>query len=179
MAIEIERKFLVCADSWRTTVVSRQRYVQGYLSKTPRVSVRIRRAGALATLTLKGPRHGIAREEFEYPIPADQAEAMLRRFCAGLTIDKIRHWAPYDGIPWQVDEYFGSALGLVVAEIELAHPQQVFSLPPWVGAEITHDPRYRNSAIARPSWRNPQLGEPPVTGAQVSERHPGPLTPHP
>lgn len=156
MAIEIERKFLVCGEAWRRAVVSRQRYLQGYISRADGVSVRIRRAGSQATLTVKGQRHGITREEFEYPIPTREAAAMLREHCAGQTIHKIRHWAPYEGVTWHIDEYFGFAAGLVIAELELSHLRQTFSLPPWVGAEVTHDPRYRNSSMAAPSWRNPR-----------------------
>lgn len=153
MAIEIERKFLVLSDGWRNTATGSQWHRQGYLSKTPRSSVRVRRWDAAATITIKGARRGCAREEFEYPIPVKDADDMLRRLCAKPLIEKVRNWVGHAGMTWQVDEYCGMAAGLVLAEIELDHPNQAFVLPDWVGAEVTHDPRFRNSAIARCSWR--------------------------
>lgn len=33
------------------------------------------------------------------------------------------------------------------AEVALARSDQEFTLPDWVGAEVTHDPRFRNSQI--------------------------------
>ena len=33
------------------------------------------------------------------------------------------------------------------AEVELAHPDQPIYIPFWVGAEVTHDPRYRKATL--------------------------------
>ena len=153
MPIEIERKFLVVGDDWRGSAIRRQRYRQGYLSKTADCSIRVRRCGRGATLTVKGPRTGCAREEFEYAIPVAQAEEMLAHLCTHPLIDKLRHWVPHAGSVWQIDEYCGSACGLVLAEIELDRVEQPFAVPGWMGPEVTDDLRFRNSAIAQGAWQ--------------------------
>jgi adenylate cyclase len=157
MPIEIERKFLVRGDAWRPLASKRLLFRQGYVSKTPRVSVRVRRFGARATLTVKGRRVGISREEFEYAIAVGEAEAMLDRLCGKSVLEKVRHWVPHAGMTWHVDEYRGAAAGLVLAEIELAYAEQAFPVPDWAGEDVTFDPRYRNSSIARAAWRNPAI----------------------
>jgi adenylate cyclase len=147
MPLEIERKFLVIAEDWRALARRAQRCRQGYLSRPPGLTVRVRRMGETASLTVKGPRDGIAREEFEYPIPVQDAEAMLR-LCTTPLVRKVRHEVPCGGRTWVVDEYQGRAKGLVVAEVELDAPDEAVEAPGWLGAEVTHDMRYRNWAIA-------------------------------
>ncbi|MFC4171738.1 hypothetical protein ACFOYU_06670 [Microvirga sp. GCM10011540] len=49
MPVEIERKFLVCGNEWRSGTYG-QCYCQGYLVSVDGVTVRIRRAGPKATL---------------------------------------------------------------------------------------------------------------------------------
>jgi CYTH domain-containing protein len=146
MPVEIERKFLVLDDGWRGDI-SGQRYCQGYLARSDGVTVRVRRAGPRAYLTVKGEPNGIARPEFEYEVPVDDAEAMLAALCARPLIEKTRFLVCYEGLQWHVDEFKGDNAGLVLAEIELEHPDQPVPLPPWVGQEVTHDPRYRNSRL--------------------------------
>lgn len=148
MATEIERKYLVCDDGWRSAACAGVRYRQGYLAKTRFSTVRVRAGGGFASLTIKGARQGISREEFTYPIPLDEAEFMLRNLCGKRVLEKVRHLVEHDGMTWCVDVYKGSAQGLMVAEIELDRHDQPFSVPWWAGSEITHDPHYRNSVIA-------------------------------
>ena len=38
---------------------------------------------------------------------------------------------------------------ILQAELELKSEDETFDLPPWVGKEVTGDPRYYNSALAR------------------------------
>jgi len=148
MALEIERKFLVVGDEWRGHVSSHRRLRQGYVSRTANGSVRVRRSAASATLTVKGPRRGITRDEFEYEIPVEDADILLRTHCAGPLVDKVRYLVEYAGMTWEIDVYCGDAAGLVLAEIELDHANQAFAVPSWVGAEVTHDARFSNAAIA-------------------------------
>ena len=76
MAIEIERKFLVVGDAWRERAVSRQRLTQGYLANTRLSSVRVRRGGEQAWVSVKSMSRQLERLEFEYPIPvADEIPA--------------------------------------------------------------------------------------------------------
>ena len=148
MPVEIERKFLVVGDDWRHGDPPGQRFCQGYLAGEPGVTVRIRRAGAKAYITIKGKPVGSARSEFEYEIPVEEAEMMLKELCRRPLIEKTRHEVVHAGHLWEVDEFAADNAGLVTAEVELDHPNEPVELPPWVGKEVTLDPRYSNSALA-------------------------------
>jgi CYTH domain-containing protein len=145
--VEIERKFLVVGQAWREGATV-EVLSQGYLPTTDDCSVRIRIAGALAFLTIKGPSIEGARAEFEYPVPVDHAASMLRQFCRGRMIAKRRYSLSYGGRIWTVDVFEGPLAGLVLAEVELDHVDQAVDLPPWLGREVTDDPRYLNSALS-------------------------------
>ena len=148
MATEIERKFLVTSDAWRPLARTGRRFCQGYIARSDRGTVRVRRAGDQAFLTFKGPREGIARAEYEYPIPVDHAEELLAQFCEKPLVAKVRHEVHCEGLVWEVDVY-PEAGDLTLAEVELDAPDEPFRRPSWVGADVTDDPHYRNSAIAR------------------------------
>jgi adenylate cyclase len=146
MPVEIERKFLVANDAWRGR--PGQRYCQGYLASDAGVTVRVRRAGAQAYITIKGQGEGgLVRPEYEYEIPVDEAEELLQSLCRRPLIEKIRHEVAHAGHLWHVDEFRGENTGLVLAEVELDHPAEEVALPLWVGEEVTSNPRYRNSAL--------------------------------
>jgi adenylate cyclase len=121
---------------------------QGYLSLGPGPTVRVRRAGPMAFITVKGDGQ-IARPEFEYGIPVEDAEAMLAHLCHRPLIEKTRHEVWYSGLLWQLDVFEGDHDGLVLAEVELASVGQPVQLPSWIGREVTDDPRYRNSELSR------------------------------
>lgn len=146
MAHEIERKFLVTGETWRTGTAGVP-YVQGYLSQDPDRVVRVRRAGDRAFLTIKGRTRGITRPEFEYPIPLADAEELLK-LCQGSLVEKTRFTVPWAGKHWEVDVFHGANTGLVVAELELASEEEPFERPPWLGAEVSQDPRYANVRLA-------------------------------
>jgi adenylate cyclase len=145
MPLEIERKFLVDGDEWRLSRSAGLRFCQGYLADE-RATVRIRRAGERACVTIKGRREGIARAEYEYLIPVDDAEELLQ-LCRKPLIEKTRYTVRHGDHLWAVDVFAGNNAGLVIAEIELSDPEEPFSRPHWIGREVTHDPRYRNSAL--------------------------------
>jgi len=154
MAIEIERKFLVTGDGWRDAAHAVIPMAQGYINDmgaldrgTQQASVRVRIEGQGAALNLKSRTLGRSRQEFEYPIPVEDARALLA-LCVGGLIDKRRYLVQHEGLLWEVDEFLGDNAGLVVAEVELEHPDQVVSLPSWVGEEVTDDARYYNVALA-------------------------------
>lgn len=156
MALEIERKFLVRPEVWRPPASGGTGYRQGYLSLNPARVVRVRRAGRRAWLAVKGPARGIARAEFEYPIPVADAEAMLDTLCTGPVIEKTRYRIRYRERVWEVDVFAGANAGLIVAEVELESETAEVALPPWVGAEVSDDPRYSNvSLVQHPfsEWR--------------------------
>lgn len=156
MSREIERKFLVRDDSWRAAADAGKRYRQGYLCADPQRVVRVRVGGDAAYVTIKGSLRGLARDEYEYPIPVADAEAMLDGLCLHPLIEKVRHHVRHAGYMWEVDVFAADNAGLVVAEVELPAEDTEVELPPWVGAEVTHDPRYSNAAlVGRPysTWR--------------------------
>jgi adenylate cyclase len=148
MGVEIERKFLGTGDAWRAAASSRALLRQGYLANTVRASVRVRRAGDAAWLSVKSMTRALVRDEYEYPIPLADAEAMLERLCAGPRVDKLRHLVSFAGHEWEVDEFLGDNAGLVVAELELDDADEPFERPPWLAGEVTHLERYYNFNLA-------------------------------
>lgn len=148
MGIEIERKFLLVGNAWRTLgQVTLLR--QGYLSSTPDRTVRVRIEGDAGTLTIKGRSHGATRAEWEYPIPLNEAAELLDGLCEQPIIEKYRRRIACGAHVWEVDEFLGVNLGLVVAEIELSSEGDAFDKPDWIGEEVTHDRRYFNSSLIR------------------------------
>lgn len=149
MAKEIERKFLVRDDSFKIGAISEKHIIQGYLSTEVRATIRVRIVDGSAVLTVKGKNDGVVRDEWEYPIPVDDAREMLQRLSTGTLIDKVRYIVEYEGKRWEVDSFRSPLPGLVVAEIELSSPEEEFAIPPFIGEEVTGDPAYYNSTIAR------------------------------
>lgn len=148
MAIEIERRFLVRKDI-RRLCRKGVRIVQGYLPSDGEHTIRVRLADSVGTLTVKGPRRGLCRDEMEFSIPAASAAGLLRDVCDAGKIEKVRYHIHHKGLCWEVDVFEGDNAGLVIAEVELAHPAQPVPLPDWVGLEVTHLPAYSNSSLSR------------------------------
>lgn len=149
MAIEAERKFLVNDDSWKNSVTNSMQMTQAYLCKDKERTVRIRISGDKAFLTIKGSavKNTISVPEFEYPIPASDAQGLLR-LCLPGRIIKTRHIVPCGGKNWEVDVFGENNAGLVMAEIELSSENEAFEKPDWLGAEVTFDARYKNAALS-------------------------------
>ena len=147
MGVETERKFLVTDDSWRDQARGSRVLRQGYLAIDGQTTVRVRTDGREAWVTIKGAQAGLTRPEFEYPVPVDDAEALLG-LCGGRLIEKVRHLVPVDGKTWEVDEFQGANRGLVAAELELSGPEEVFTRPSWLGAEVSADARYLNASLS-------------------------------
>jgi adenylate cyclase len=146
VGVEIERKFLVVPERL-PALHDGTPMRQGYLSKQTDLTVRVRLTPAAAFLTLKGPTRSISRAEFEYPIPRLDAEALLA-LCAGRVVEKVRHRVAVEKHVFEVDVFSGANTGLVVAEVELASEDEAFPRPDWLAAEVSHDRRYANSALA-------------------------------
>jgi adenylate cyclase len=149
MGKEVERKFLVVGEAWRAGVTSATQIVQGYIAASATATVRVRIRGEHAYLTLKGASSGIARSEFEYEIPVDDARAMLAELATGPVIDKVRHLVPVGDHTWEVDVFAGDNAPLVMAEVELADAGESFELPDWAGLDVSEDRRYYNANLAR------------------------------
>ncbi len=148
MPTEIERKFLLKGDNWRS-LGQGVAYCQGYIAADPERTVRVRIVGDQGYLTIKGKSQGIARSEFEYAIPVADAKELLQSLCQPPLIQKMRYRIPWEGLVWEVDEFAGENQGLIVAEVELTHADQAIAVPDWIGAEVSHDPRYYNSNLAK------------------------------
>jgi adenylate cyclase len=146
MAIEIERKFLVVGDDWRK-LGTPVRMAQGYLGDSIERVVRVRTAGEVGFITVKGVSTGITRLEYEYSIPLADANEMLERLCLKPLIVKTRWLVRHAGSLWQVDEYHEPRSDLVVAEIELTSVEEAFELPPWIGEEVSGNPAYYNHTM--------------------------------
>lgn len=146
MGIEIERKYLVRNTDYKHMSKGKTDICQGYLTRRLEGTVRVRVKGDRAYLTVKGKTVGDTREEFEYEVPVSDALSMLK-MCEGSVISKTRYYVDYEGMCWEIDEFHGANEGLVLAEIELTASEQGYSLPPFVGEDVTGNPMYYNSNL--------------------------------
>ncbi|MBN1829424.1 MAG: CYTH domain-containing protein [Deltaproteobacteria bacterium] len=153
MGKEIERKYLVRDDAYKR-LAEGLLYRQGYLNSEKERTVRVRTVGDKGFLTIKGVTVGASRLEFEYEIPAIDADDLLEKLCERPLIEKKRHVIEHEGLKWEVDEFVGDNEGLIVAEVELKSEAQRFEKPPWVGDEVTGDPRYFNSNLIKNPYKN-------------------------
>jgi len=148
MAIEIERKFLVKDDRWRSLATGVV-YRQGYITASRDRTVRVRVAGDRGFLTIKGKSVGLSRAEFEYAIPLEDAMTLLDTLCEPPLIEKVRYRLEYSGLIWEIDEFGGENAGLILAEVELSDANQAIAIPDWIGEEVSHDPRYFNANLTK------------------------------
>ncbi len=153
MGKEIERKYLVKSDEFKKLAKGTS-YRQGYLSTVKERTVRVRTIDDKGYLTIKGITIGASRVEYEYEIPAKEADDMLSNLCEKPLIEKNRYKIPFAGLTWEVDEFFGDNDGLIVAEVELKSEDQKIEKPAWIGKEVTTDPRYFNSNLTKNPFKN-------------------------
>jgi len=150
MAIEIERKFLVNQEAWAQLADKGEGkyYAQAYIHADPNKSIRIRISEGTAILAIKGSLTNLSRLEFEYEIPLDEAEMIMKSLC-GAAVVKRRYIIHHTSMTWEVDVFEGENEGLIIAEIELEAEDQFLNLPPWVQEEVTDDPRYLNANLSK------------------------------
>ncbi len=149
MTIEIERKFLVINDNWRSLAQGKV-YRQGYIETANKITtIRVRIIGEKAYLTIKSKTEGISRHEFEYPVPLEDGKIMLDTLCNRPLIEKIRYQLYHDNLMWEIDEFQGENQGLIIAEVELQDENQIINLPDWVGKEVSDDPKYYNVNLTK------------------------------
>jgi CYTH domain-containing protein len=145
--MEIERKFLIHRQLWDAVIKpSPKKIVQAYLVSTAEKTIRIRIKGDKGFITIKGPTKGISRSEFEYEIPLIDAEALISQF-AEKVINKERYEIYFDEKLWEIDVFHGKLEGLILAEIELESEDETFSVPEWIGKEVSHDVEYYNARL--------------------------------
>jgi len=177
MALEIERRFLVSDDQWRPHAQGARAIRQGYLaSGNGELTLRVRLAraadGAMeAFLTLKLPAVGAAaasastgraltRQEYEYPIPAIDAEALLEQ--SAHQVSKTRYGLDLPGGDWVLDVFEAANAPLAIAEVELERADQPVPIPPWCSLEISGRGELSDAALARQPFGDwpPQAQEP-------------------
>lgn len=148
--IEIERKFLVKNNAFKSDAFKQTRIVQGFLSTNKKRTVRVRLKGNTGFLTVKGAssKNGLSRFEWEKEITKDEAESLLK-LCKKGIIDKIRYEIKVDNHIFEVDEFFEDNAGLIVAEVELSTEKESFTKPNWLGKEVTGDTKYYNSQLSK------------------------------
>ena len=148
--IEIERKFLVTSDSYKTMAFANHEIAQGYLNSTPERTVRVRIKGNKGYLTIKGKgsESGMSRFEWEKEIELSEAKLLLE-LCEIGVISKTRYDIKVGNHIFEVDEFYGENEGLILAEIELQSEIEPFETPYWLGLEVTNDNRYYNSYLSQ------------------------------
>ncbi|TVZ15945.1 CYTH domain-containing protein [Maribacter sp. MAR_2009_72] len=148
--IEIERKFLVSSEDYKSEARSKTRIVQGFLNTDPSRTVRIRIKGDLGFITVKGKSNasGTSRFEWEKEISVVDAEELLK-LCEKGVLEKCRYDVPLGNHIFEVDEFFGDNEGLTIAEVELESENESFKKPSWLGEEVTGMIKYYNSQLSK------------------------------
>lgn len=154
MATEIERKFLILNQDWQEYTSIELHIVQAYLATNEFSSTRIRIQGDKANINIKSATLGIERTEFEYPIPVDDAQLMIDDLCIKPVISKIRYIVNHMQHTWEIDVFSGDNEGLIVAEIELSSPDEIFEKPSWLGEEVSHEKRYYNACLINHPYKD-------------------------
>ena len=144
--IEIERKFLVSAEKWNPSKKG-SILKQGYLAVDHERTVRIRVSEQSAFLTIKGKTVGIKRDEFEYEIPKNEGEELLK-MCVNHIVEKTRYKEKIGDLVWEIDVFEGVNNGLILAEVELKDENQGVQIPEWVEKEVSDDSRFYNSHLS-------------------------------
>ena len=148
--IEIERKFLVASNAFKSDALRKNNIAQGYLSAHTERTVRVRIKGEKGYLTIKGESNetGLSRFEWENEISVEEAKQLLL-LCEKGMIEKIRYEIQVGEHLFEVDEFLGENEGLVIAEVELQSESEIFEKPSWLGIEVTQDHRYYNSYLSQ------------------------------
>lgn len=153
--LEIERKFLVTSEAFKTLAFAKNHIAQGYLNSHPERTVRIRVKGESGFLTIKGKGNetGMSRFEWETEISLTEAKPLLL-LCEKGIIEKVRYEVACGRHIFEVDVFSGDNEGLIVAEIELSSETELFEKPEWIGIEVTNDKRYYNAALSQNPFKN-------------------------
>lgn len=152
--IEIERKFLVKSNAYKEESFKASRITQGFLNTDKNRTIRVRVKGDKGYLTVKGnsTSNGLSRFEWEKEISKIDAESLLQ-LCEKGIIDKIRYHVKTDNHIFEVDEFLAENEGLIIAEIELNHENEIFQKPNWLGKEVTGDIKYYNSKLSKQPFK--------------------------
>jgi len=149
MGIEIERRFLVKNEDWRSKVILSEDFSQAYLnSNSDEWTIRIRIIdNNQSYITLKSSTNGLLNYEFEYPIPQEDAIELLN--LSKYKITKTRFQLKLNKKNWVVDSFGGANSSLTIAEIELSSESEQIKVPAWCGQEITGIKSLSNASLAK------------------------------
>lgn len=155
---EIERKFLVKkGDAFKRAAFSCSHIVQGYIpADGATVRIRIRDNQAYLTIKSHSEDGGLSRYEFEKEITMDEAQHLIK-LCKGGVIDKHRYLVKSGNHTFEVDDFHGENVGLIMAEVELSSIEEEFEKPEFIGIEVTGDKRFYNSHLLENPfslWKN-------------------------
>lgn len=152
--VEIERKFLITSNSYKTEAFKSTRIIQGFLNTHKERTVRVRLKGNMGFITVKGAstNDGLSRFEWEKELLKKEVEALLK-LCEPGIIDKIRYEVKVGNHIFEVDEFYGDNDGLVIAEVELNIENEAFLKPAWLGEEVTGIIKYYNSQLSKKPFK--------------------------
>lgn len=155
--VEIERKFLIISDGYKQEAIKTELITQGFLNRDPERTVRVRLINDTGYLTIKGItcEQGTTRFEWEKEISQGDAKHLLK-LCEDGVVEKIRYTVRSGEHLVEVDEFLGTNIGLVIAEIELNGVEEDYVKPSWLGSEVTGEPKYYNSQLSKnpySSWK--------------------------
>ena len=149
MGIEIERRFLVKNEDWRSQAIISEDFSQGYLeSNFDKWVLRVRIINNKQSyITLKSSLNGLVNHEFEYSIPMKDATELLS--LSKYKITKTRYQLRINGKNWIVDSFNDLNSPLKIAEIELNEEFEEIQVPEWCGKEITGIKSLSNASLAK------------------------------
>ena len=149
MGIEIERRFLISNEDWKSQIIRKEDFNQGYLnSKGDEWATRVRVVdNKKAYITLKSSINGLKNYEFEYSIPIKDAIELIK--FSKYKIMKTRYQIKINKKDWVVDLFNGSNSYLKIAEIELNSESEKIQVPSWCGQEITGIKALSNASLAQ------------------------------
>ncbi len=155
MSFEVERKFLVKNDSFKSAAFKSSYLKQGFLNSDKNRTVRVRIDEEKAYLTVKGISNntGTIRFEWEKEISVDDAKNLLL-LCEDGIIEKNRFYIKSRNHTFEVDEFLGCNTGLIIAEIELKDESELFQKPRWLGEEVTGNVKYYNAVLSKNPYKN-------------------------
>lgn len=152
---EIERKFLVTSEAYKSEAFQQDKIEQAYLNTDPERTVRIRTKGKKAFITIKGKSNeaGLTRFEWEKEIDFKEAQELLK-LCEPEKIEKTRFLVKVGSHTFEIDEFYAENEGLTIAEVELSSEDENFEKPEWLGAEVSDQPKYSNSSLTKNPYKD-------------------------
>ena len=155
MNLEIERKFLIKSNAFKTEAYQKSYIKQGFLNTHKERTVRVRIIDEKGFLTVKGisNEQGTSRFEWEKEIPLKEAKNLMLLTEKGI-IEKNRFFIKKGNHTFEVDEFLGDNSGLIIAEVELTSEDEFFEKPSWLGKEVTGNISYYNSSLSKSPFKN-------------------------